>query len=113
MKKVSFLLLTIVFLLLGCTTDVNRDYEQFVASEEGTYQLYFAADPDNEEDMIDRDILKEHDIRHVPSFTFADSTDSASLPDMDELPTYILFDTEDKVYQTHSREELIEFLQEN
>ncbi|SDB81911.1 hypothetical protein SAMN05421734_101150 [Pelagirhabdus alkalitolerans] len=114
MKKVVFLIAMPLLLLIGCT-DENREYEQFLSSEEGTYTLFYVEYFEENEEKLDYDYLREHDIRNtVGPITFADTTEvTESMPDMDEIPTYVLFDTEDKVYETHSREDLIEFLQEN
>lgn len=109
LKKLGFLLLTTVFLLLSCT---NNDYSAFLSPEEGRYGLYIVVDPEKEEDEITHEVLRENNIRNVSNFSGTTSLENSSLSEIEEVPTYIVFDTEEKVYETHSREELFEFSQE-
>lgn len=111
MKAISLLLFSI-FLLLGCTADDDRnnEYSPYLPEEEGNYGLYIVTD--SEEDEINFEVLQEHGITNVSHFSGTNSMENVALSEIDEMPYYLVFDTEGKVYETNDSAELFEFLRE-
>ncbi|MGP4109214.1 hypothetical protein [Virgibacillus sp. L01] len=113
MKKVIVLIALTGLLLIGCSgeeTNANEEYVNMLSNDEGSYALYIVA---NLEDEITNEILQNNGIRNVESWVQETSLENARLEEVKEMPTFIVFDTKNKVYETNSRQELFEFLQEN
>ncbi|MCP3027718.1 hypothetical protein [Halobacillus sp. A5] len=113
MKKVIFLLALTSFLLIGCSeeeTNANKKYANLLSTDEGSYALYIVAEPMDE---ITNELLQNKGIHNVKSWVQETSLENARLNEVKEMPAFMVFDTKSKVYETNSRQELFEFLQEN
>lgn len=113
MKKLGFLLSFFMLFLLGCgdDSDVESDYDPFLPDEEDSYGLYIVTE--SEENEIDFEVLRENNINNTSQFSGTDSLENTQLSEIEEVPSYLVFDTEGKVFETNDKEELLEFLQEN
>ena len=117
MKKLLILVAFMGLLLFGCSDGEMpnaQKYADFLSTEEGRYGLYIVADTENQ---LSHELLESEDIRNVKSWTQFHSLEEegldARLEEVTEVPTYLVFDTKEKVYEAHSKEELFEFLREN
>lgn len=117
MKKLLILVAFIGLLLFGCSDGEMPDAQKnadFLSTEEGRYGIYIVADT---EDQLSHELLESEDIRNVKSWRQYHSLEEADLDnrleEVTEVPTYLVFDTEKKVFEANSKEELFEFLREN
>ncbi|MBR7796380.1 MAG: hypothetical protein ACQEWU_12210 [Bacillota bacterium] len=109
MKKFCFIIILISFLFTACNeSEENKEYASFLSDEEGKYALYVVSD-----DAITFEELQENDINNVKTFTQEKTMEDARLEEIEEAPTFIVFDTKDKVYKTNNRDDLFKFLQEH
>ena len=98
-----------VLLFIGCSNSDN-DYSKFLSDKEGKYSLYIVA---KEIDTITFDSLQENDIDNVKTISHDTSISGARLDEIKEMPTFMVFDTKNKVFKTDDITELYEFLHDN
>lgn len=110
-KKIYYIVILFVFLLfvVSCS-DIDREYEKFLSDKEGKYSLYIASD---KEDIVTFDTLDEEDITSVKTITQETKLRDVRLEEVKEMPTFIVFDTKNKIYKTNNIDELVEFLHDN
>lgn len=109
MMKVGYLLIFSILLLSGCdNSDQTQDYSQFLADEEGKYSVYVVAE---EENQVPVEVMHEnHDISRIVNM---DSLEQQQVPQtINEMPYYMVFDSEDKIYETNNKEEFLDFVKE-
>ena len=113
MKKVIVLIAVTVFLLVGCSEEkpnANKKYANLLSTDEDNYAMYIVSDP---KDEITYELLQNKGIHNVKGWVQETSLENARLDEVKEMPTFMVFDTKNKVYETNSRQELFEFLKEN
>lgn len=108
-KSVSFLVI-LCLLLVGCakTDDDSRQYEKFLSNKEGLYAIYIVADAS--EGIEGDDGTLDQALQNVKTITHDTDLEYSQLKEIKEAPTYMVFDTKDKVYETNNKDDLLDFL---
>ncbi|WP_100009732.1 hypothetical protein [Lentibacillus sediminis] len=111
MKKFLIICVVAASLLTGCYEgENNKEYSTLLADEDGRYGLYIVTE--DEEDAFTTESLLEHGIRPpIIEKTLIQPPEDPKL-EVDEYPTYMVFDTENKIFETTSKEEVIDFILE-
>ena len=118
MKKALWTLMILLLGIVGCNSSTDQEISQdLLADNEGTYSLlHVAADDGN---LTTPDFLSEFDsesLSHtLPSWegtTESYATDNYNALDVKEAPYYYFFDTEGIAFETGSKEEAKNFIQE-
>ena len=116
MMKIFYRIMIIfaLLLLVSCSNanndGSNNDYSKYLSDQDGKYSLYIVAETI---DNITFESLKENDINNVKTITQETSISAASLDEIKKIPTYIVFDTQSKVFKTNDIGELYKFLEDN
>jgi hypothetical protein len=112
--KKTIILIVILFIITGCTTEElfpNKEkYANYLSDREYYYALYVVVS--DRDDGVSSELLKENGITVVKSLQEETIPQGHSplFDEIEEIPYYIVFDTEYKVFETNNREELIDFL---
>jgi len=110
MKKSIFFLIILCLLLIGCTKtdDDSRQYEKFLSDKDGLYAIYIVADANEGIELGDETL--DQALKNVKTITHDTDLEYSQLEEINEAPTYMVFDTKDKVYETNNKNDLLDFL---
>lgn len=115
MKLIQALSIVVIIILSGCNADNNKTYHSpipssFFSDVEGKY--YVTAIGTTDEQNLEFQEVFDQNIRILSGYYQTGSPDDKDLQmlNIDDVPKYIVFDTEKELYRTDNLNELNQFL---
>ncbi|MCV4230539.1 hypothetical protein OHJ21_05095 [Virgibacillus sp. LDC1] len=115
MKLIQLLSIVVIIILSGCNADNNKTYHSSIPSSffsdvEGKY--YITAIGTTDEQNLEFQEVFDQNIRILSGYYQTGNPDDKELQmlNIDDVPKYIVFDTEKELYRTDNLNELNQFL---
>lgn len=113
MTNIKTLLISLLIILSGCgdQTDsiIQSEKDRLLSETEGTFSVYIIADEEVAQKYSDEVFA----LRNVSTVRVQTTLEGVIYEDVSEIPTFNVYDTEDKVFETTEYEALLEFLNDN
>ena len=113
MTNIKTLLISLLIILSGCgdQTDsiIQSEKDRLLSETEGTYSVYIIADEEVAQKYSDEVFA----LRNVSTVRVQTTLEGVIHEDVSEIPTFNVYDTEDKVFETTEYKALLEFLNDN
>lgn len=113
MDSIKSILISFLVILFGAASQtdsaIQSQKESLLSQTEGTFSVYIIADEEVAQDYSDEVFA----LRNVSTVRVQTTLEGVIYEDVSEIPTFNVYDTEDKVFETTEYKALLEFLNDN